>query len=309
MEIVFAANAGASDGSGHFKRCIEYAASLDRTKYSSLIFGKCEFQWLKDFAINKQVRTSTNHRFTKDSILIIDSYSRTFIEEVFQKAGSRNAIQIADPFTPLLPSSKIIWFDPGEPPEYLSGRVVASGTKYFPIQKVKSARIQPEVAKHVLISVGGTQQSKILNNLIAAIELNLFMDTVFHVIGNNEFGSKLQNNFEFHPFGSYISNLLDLCDTAISATGISAWDFLANGLLLGYFKFVENQGSNFSFLNQEGLGMPLSSDGLHFPESSIKALIQDTRWRTKMNPSAIELFDFDWRLKFNNLIDIFSGSK
>jgi len=306
IDIVFAANAGARDGSGHLKRSIEYASSLNRKVFTPIVYGECEFRWLQDLAIQKQIRVSRQHTFSRNSILIIDSYSLEFINEVIETSGVQKIIQIADPYTPLSPISKIIWFDPGEVPVGLADRVITSGTKCFPIQTFKTRKIELGIAKNVLISVGGSKQSKILKNLISAIEKDYFEETVFHVLGENENGFNFRNRFVFYPLGNSIGRLIDVCDTAIAASGVSTWDFLSNELLLGFYKFVDNQSSNFSYLNEKRLGLPLSVDGQSFDEFAIQTLIRDVGWRSKINFRVDDLFDREWQLTFNELIKAFS---
>jgi spore coat polysaccharide biosynthesis predicted glycosyltransferase SpsG len=301
--VVFAANAGALDGSGHLKRCIEYAACLDFTRYSPTIYGDCDFQWLREFASDKMIEINTTYEFAKDVILLIDSYNEKFVNEVSQKIESSEVIQIADPYTPLLQSSKIIWFDAGEIPFELSQRIIASGPKYFPVTKIKSVEPKPDRARNVLISVGGSKQSEVLNRLIESIERNLFPETVFHVLGENEFGSGFRNEYIFYPVGNSIGHLISICDTAITASGVSAWDFLSNGLLLGFFKFVDNQDSNFLFLERNELGLPISRDGFFFDMKMIRALITDSVWRSKSIQNLHGLFDFEWQFRFNELIN------
>ena len=302
-KVVFAANAGAAEGSGHLKRCVEFAACLDLLKYSPTIYGNCDLQWLKELALEKSIEITTNTDFPEDRILIIDSYNKSFISEVNQKIDSNKVIQIADPYTPLLQDSRIIWFDPGEFPFELGQRVIASGPRYFPVTRIKSVNVKPEVARNVLISVGGSKQSEVLNRLIESIERYLFPESIFHILGENEFGSSFKNKYVFYPVGNSISHLISICDTAITASGVSTWDFLSNGLILGFFKFVINQDSNFSFLERNELGLPISRDGFSFDERMIQVLITDSSWRSKSVPKLHGLFDFEWQSRFNELVD------
>lgn len=303
VQVIFAANADALNGSGHLKRCIEYANCLDRTQFSPTIYGGCDFQWLSKMASERNLKISKRFELNLQNILIVDSYDKVFVNEVIQTFGSVYPIQIADPYTPLHPSAQLIWFDPGAIPTELTKRVIASGTGYFPVCNFHSNVTPTPVAKNVLVSVGGSRQATKLGRLLDAIDADLYKETVFHVLGENEFESSFRNQFVFYPLGDSLGYLTRVCDTAITASGVSSWDFLSNGLRLGFFKFVENQSSNYSFLCENKLGIPVSVDGVTFDSESIRKLIADSEWRSKLTPMVSELFDFNWQQRFKELIN------
>jgi spore coat polysaccharide biosynthesis predicted glycosyltransferase SpsG len=280
--VVFAANSNTVEGSGHLKRCIDFARTLDPQLFDCLFVGISETTWLNPLIAQFQREAYPLDKFVECDLLVLDTYQSPFIDHVLSKVRPKEILQIADPSTPLVKEGKILWLDTSLPPSSLTSRVVGSGLPFFPIRKIVSSPSPSRQAHNVVVVAGGTQQVDVLEKLLFFLQIQKLHDIRFHILA--EYSKKLpsSSNFFYYPIGPHLYSLMEFCDTAISSSGVGVWELIANGINVGHFKFVSNQNSNFSYISSNNLGVPLSSDGHNYSRDGLLKLLRDENTRSKL---------------------------
>jgi spore coat polysaccharide biosynthesis predicted glycosyltransferase SpsG len=303
--LLFAANANVHEGTGHLRRCIEFSKACRQAGYKTVLVGSCDVEWMKPLLYDAFNLVDPNFGTKGDSILILDSYVDFFLQQ--RRAAFPNArlLQIVDPNTPLVQAARIVWLDPFPPPLNIVGKIEGAGLPFYPLRNFDNGIRLVDKAKEVLITTGGIFQEKVFDQLIEVLQ-SLDIDGVdFHVIGSRRdyFG----NRFHFHPLGQSLDLLARSCDTVITSAGGSVWDFLANGLAVGYYWFVTNQRSNFDYLVGNSFGVPLTDKEGFFSQRAISSLLFDLDVRKKAVYVDSSRFDFGGTQRFVTIISRLSG--
>lgn len=294
--VVFASDVSKSSGAGHIMRLIEIANALP-TSVEKVFFGEVRIAWVEE--IIKQ----TFHKFddsrqdsTLCDLIILDSYEELFCLRVKKKFPFPPIVQIADRYAFLLPNSQLIFMDlPFLYPDLsIKSRVAAHGIEFLPTRNL--LRHEPRFrkkAQRVLVTTGGSINEKIYSQLVEELSNELYRDIKFEFIGGNETFSSNRTNFEFHSFGSNFDAIAQDCDTAISTSGTTMWNLLANEVIIGVVASVENQLANYDYVTQNGQALSLFDfETLNLDVLALRSLLFDTNIRQSLYNKLSGKYDF-----------------
>ena len=293
--VIFAANASNTSGAGHLRRLIEIAKALPKSIEKHLI-GSIDIPWLKTSAENLFLTNLPVKEYGVGDLVILDSYEREFCLQIESKFANSQVIQIADRYTFLLPKVKIVFLDLpfvyGS--EDVEPRVISHGIEYLPVRtfKVVRSNFKP-VASRVLITTGGVVNERIYEQLIQEFSKDVYSAINFEFIGLPKAVLNFTSNLRFHPFGESFDAVAAECDTAISATGTTMWDLLANHMMLGITATVENQRANFDYAESLSQALPVfdpETQALNL--DNLKALLFDQNIRQKLYKGIAGKYNF-----------------
>lgn len=293
--VIFAANARLASGAGHIRRLIEVANALPAS-IERHFFGSIEIPWLQTFSRERFLPTLPYSDYGVNDLVILDSYEEDFCAQTALSFRSSKIIQISDRHTFLLPTSKILFMD--LPFQYVSAdigrRVIAHGVEYLPIRQFRKNGLNIGAkAKRVLITTGGVVNDSIFEQLMNELTKNIYKSIRFEFIGRPFKGSRIVDNFTFHPLGAGFDFVAGECDTAISAAGTTMWDLLANNFIIGLAAIAENQRTNFEFALHSNQALPVfSSDELELNQDNLRALFFDENVRQALYRRIIGQYDF-----------------
>jgi spore coat polysaccharide biosynthesis predicted glycosyltransferase SpsG len=261
LQAVFAAQANNTIGAGHVARCSELAKHFINDGYQVYLFGVCDIFWLSKEITSVFENALESHRDYIDEcdVLIIDSYSKDFIEDATESIRAREIIFLADLDTPVKTGSVICWLDPFEPPKTLirGCKVIAKGPRFLSTREYCEFDKLPSIASQVLVVTGGTERETALSTIMEVVESLELFNTKFHFVSERVLSLTRQRDISFYPFGNNVHTLANVCDTVISAAGSMVWDFIAARRCLAVFSLVPNQFSNYSYITKEGLAIGL----------------------------------------------------
>lgn len=258
--LLFASNASLQAGAGHLRRCIEVANYVKAENLMDVFhFGEVAIDWIRPLVFETfgDLRIVEGNHF---EVIVLDSYDIDFIKKTLSSFSSDHILQIADSSTVIIDNAQVIWLDPAAPPttSLITDRIVPNSFSFLPVKHFAFGDKASTIANRVLVTVGGSPNYELLSSLLAQLSHDLYKNITFEIMSGAIEGFLNEVNFIFHDVGPNLSNIVKLCDTVISASGTSAWDFLANGKVLGLFCLVENQRSNYNFISQSNMAIALA---------------------------------------------------
>jgi spore coat polysaccharide biosynthesis predicted glycosyltransferase SpsG len=260
------------------------------------LIGSIDIPWLKTSAENLFLKNLPVKEYGVDDLVILDSYEREFCLQIESQFVNSQIIQIADRYTFLLPSVKIVFLDLPfvYSSEDVASRVISHGIEYLPIRafKVVSPNFKP-VASRVLITTGGVVNERIYEQLIQEFSKDVYSAIDFEFIGFSNTDLSVTNNLRFHPLGESFDTVAAQCDTSISAAGTTMWDLLANQMMLGIAATVKNQRANFDYAVSSSQSLPVfdpETQALNL--GNLKALLFDQHIRQKLYKGIAGKYNF-----------------
>lgn len=299
--IVFRADASGSVGSGHLKRCMTIAMSLQKLGFSILFVGENSLEWLQKELLSLGFDHCRNYVCSRDDVLIIDSYDIDINQIEVMASNSTKILQIIDPESKIIEAD--LYIHPGPNFDFFkkskyAHKSIYGGIDYLTTQNfmrtVQLSKIKK--AKKVLVVGGGTDYGHFTKSLIPFLSIKQYENIEFHfmVKSINEF-SRLGRNFFFHDIGPHIREIIRNVDTVISTAGTSSWDFIANSLVTGIALAVENQRFNYKFQTENdnalGVGEYAQSIGWQFNDLMLDKLFNDCEFRKGILKRNNEIFD------------------
>lgn len=239
-------------------RCISYAKELSFLGLTVDLAGDFTIPWVKTLVEETSFLNAANADFTYD-LIILDSYDFHFLENVMQKFSFKKSLQLIDKSSPFCLVDKFVWLDAELPSEHgiSSDSLLASGIAFMAVRNHGKYKRPIKRAQRVLVTLGGQPNIDHLEALLSTICLNSFSKVSFDVFAQRGFGFPAGENIKFHEIGTQLDKIVQFCDTAITASGTSLWDYLANSLCVGAICTVENQRLNFNYSSKERLSIPL----------------------------------------------------
>lgn len=272
--IIFRADGNKSIGSGHIMRCLSIANTAKELGY------KCKFiissDDFKDFIIKNghlvEVLNSDytvlysdeiirNIKLFKPSAVIVDSYyiSEEFMEAVHKQCSRLGCklIYIDDRCSVAFSCDNLINYNISAETELYkqlyNGKNLPSlllGTSYAPLRKefqnCEPRRISSE-ARNILVSTGGSDPEHFTSVLVD--EAKKYSNYVFHFIlglmnPDKEIIKKLatdSSNILLHENVTNMSELMYLCDVAISASGSTLYELCSTQTPTITYILADNQ--------------------------------------------------------------------
>jgi spore coat polysaccharide biosynthesis predicted glycosyltransferase SpsG len=293
--VVFAANATYASGAGHLMRLIEVAKNLpDSVK--KFFVGSVDIPWIDNLKEDIFIPVSTSTIHGQESLVIIDSYDPDFCTLIRSSFPHSNVVQIADRYSFLLPSSHLIFMDLPfvHQDKGVEERVIAHGIEYLPKRKFHSSdKLFQSEARRVLITTGGATDQSFFAQLFEELSRDMYQHIEFNFIGQFERGFANQGNFKFHEPGLSFDKIAGYCDTAISSSGTTMWDLLANQMVVGLSAIVENQLSNYQYATSSYQALPIfCEDSRILSRENLEILLFDHEARRNLRSNIIGRYDF-----------------
>jgi UDP-2,4-diacetamido-2,4,6-trideoxy-beta-L-altropyranose hydrolase len=158
-------------------------------------------------------------------------------------------------------------------PKHESFTLFLLGTKYVLLRKefllwTEYKRIIPDVARKVLVTLGGSDPNNATGIIIEALKcINLNgLEVVIVVGGLNSHSALLQKMVTDYPNFSIRTNVENMpelivwADIAISAGGTTCWELAFLGLPTILYPIAENQLINSAFLNRAGIAWNIKNN-------------------------------------------------
>lgn len=282
-------------GAGHFRRLIEISKAFPES-FEKYFFGSVEISWAREMVNDYFARMDSGLASESSDIVILDSYEEGFCQQVRSEFADCHIIQIADRYTFLLPDTKLIFMD--LPFSYrdssIASRVLAHGIKYLPIRRFcKNIVDFSDYARRVLVTTGGLINHSIFSQLIEELNKRDYKEITFEFIGKYRYLKSNQSNLRFHDFGTSFDSIANNCDSAISASGTTLWDLLANQKIVGIAAAAENQRANFDFATQNKQALRVfDSDTLELDIDALRSLLFDSTIRKSLRKEISGKYDF-----------------
>jgi spore coat polysaccharide biosynthesis predicted glycosyltransferase SpsG len=293
--ICFAAAASEQIGAGHVARCARFAKYLNTIGFQTHLRGELSLGWLKKQCDDTFLTYSEIHQYEEFDFLVLDSYDDSFLLGARQYISSRAKFQIADTSTPIIEGFDIIWLEVAQPKLDLisNANLIAFGRDFFPVKKFPEKHLMNQ-ASNVLFVTGATDNSTLVNFVAKLLDVEKYRHINFHVLSSVCFDLRLPSNWRCYGLGENFEYLISLCDTVISASGTSMWDFIANGIPLGIFRITRNQDENYSYASQNNLaiGLEYDTENLHDLYKLFDSLFFDAEERRNMVRRGLQQFNF-----------------
>lgn len=303
MKIVLLCDANAVVGTGHVTRCYALAQALSIRGATPWIMGEADGPtWLETlvetFRISKADIENQNA-----SIIVIDSYDVAVYERADKLFPGIPQVHIVDDSSPSRPAAGYI--EPGvntswKPPpgsrtaERISGPpavLIRNELRGSTLRPVQAADQQP---LRIAVSLGGSDGYGIREPLLhALVATQLPMHIT--VIAPHALGVSTERNqtVAFVQPGVALREVVTNTDIVVSAAGVSAWEFLHNGLPTALICAVENQAANYDYMTQEGaaVGLGRTFEGQQIDLGPLKVLMLDDQAREGLALKAASLVD------------------
>ena len=297
QRVIFASNVNRFSGAGHIRRLLQIAKvwPIQIEKY---FFGELNIPWVSEMTTKVLHKIDYNgDRFGPHDLVILDSYDQNFCLNVRREFPVSQILQIADRYSFLLPDSQIIFAD--LPFAYLdasvSPRVLAHGINYLPTRRLRQNSFEfKRQAIRVLVTTGGLVNETIYSQLVDELSKEDYRDIRFEFIGMFDKSKPIPPNLNFNAFGSSFDSVAGSCDTAISTSGTTMWDLLANEIVIGITASVENQRANFDYAIRNGQALKIfNPDTLELNEGALRSLLFDSNIRSSLYKEISRKYDFD----------------
>jgi spore coat polysaccharide biosynthesis predicted glycosyltransferase SpsG len=273
--------------------------------YQTHIRGEISLSWLKDECRGAFKSYSEIEGYESFDVLVVDSYDQDLLFKASQFISAQIKIQIADFFTPIIKGFEVVWLDVTEPLSIVPSdtQVIGSGLGFFPIAHFSKMAFL-ERASNVLLVTGATDNSKIMDWLATRLDLPSYYDLNFHALVSDTSRFLVPSNWTCYAIGSVIKDLVSVCDTVISASGTSMWDFIANGVPLGVIQIATNQLENYSYAIRHNLaiGLGRDTDDASGLDKALNTLFFDSKMRARLVQNGLEHVDFRGIERFAKLI-------
>jgi spore coat polysaccharide biosynthesis predicted glycosyltransferase SpsG len=303
--VAFATNVSNSSGAGHFRRLFEISRVIPDSS-EVCFFGSLDIPWIKEMSEDRFVRLNSLADLTREDIVVLDSYEESFCSQVVREASGSYIIQIADRYTPLLPKVPIILMDLpfAYPVSSIGSKVIAHGLEYLPIRRIaKQAFKFREQASRVIVTTGGLVNESIFAQLVEELSKSEYREVRFEFIGKPKYFKAHPQNLRFHNFGKAFDSIVEDCETAISASGTTLWDLLANQILVGLAVTAKNQRANFEYAIEKGQALGIfHPDTLELDVDALQSLLFDSNTRHSIHKKISGKYDFGGAERVRELI-------
>jgi spore coat polysaccharide biosynthesis predicted glycosyltransferase SpsG len=303
MKIVLLCDANAVVGTGHVTRCYALAQALSDRGATPWILGEANGPtWLETLVEAFRIpEATTENRDT--ALIVIDSYESAVYERADKLFPGIPQVHIVDDSSPSRPSAGYI--EPGvntswKPPPGLSNAERISGPSAVLIRsELRSSALRPSDIPdrqplRVAISLGGSDGYGIRELLVdALVATQLPMHLMVVAPHPLDVALGHDQTVIFLEPGVAIQELVVNTDIVISAAGVSAWEFLHNGLPTALICAVENQAANYEYMTREGaaVGLGRTYAGEQIDLAPIKELMLNDRVRREVGRKAAGLVD------------------
>jgi len=284
-EILFLCRANNVVGAGHVRRSIDWANSINSMGIKASMSGTNDIDWLKTL-VPKGMWIELSEIDLEPKMVIVDSYDEIFLKECFSRFPASKKIQIADSNSKLMDGYDVIWVDHTYPPLAIpekNNRVLASGLNLLPIRPFPNNEVFCDTAKNVLVTFGGTSSGKFADLFLDTFPFGDYAQVKFHLFCDSS-ELALPPNVKSYSLGVAMDVVSGQCDTVISASGTSVWNFVANRKVLGVVTIVDNQRSNSLYVSTRGFGLLLGSlgEGQGLRVDLLDQLLFDSQTRINM---------------------------
>lgn len=302
---LFACNATSVSGVGHVMRCIEYAQSLQQIGVKVDFVGAVEVGWLKKHLKRLGLRVITKPAEAY-SLLILDSYDLSYLLEISGKVQTDLVVQIADRNSPLLDNVYLVWLDTNfrELGLEVQVRVILHGFSAYPTRQLSATKGFKALAENVLVTLGGSPKARDFDSIVEVMSKPEFNKVNFHIFAHSLRQKSLLANVRFHPLGHNLVEVASYCDTAISGSGTSIWDFLSSKHHVGALCLVDNQEANYRFVTQGKMAIGLGNFGFGEPLNidALRSLLFDNDLRSQLIASIPEDLDGNGAARFTEKV-------
>lgn len=310
-KVLFAAQGTPETGAGHIMRCLVYAKELSALGYAVDLFGEVTIPWLTDLVFENPVFGIAS-RETPYDLVIVDSYVEKFIDSALTTFCYRNSLQLVDSSTPSFEFDRYVWLDAHWPPAVLieKNRFIGHGIPFMAVRSHTTISKLPDQAKRVLLLLGGSPRSEHIKSCLKLIVNEEYRAIEFEIFSGEIDISGLPSNINLHKLGAGLDSLINVCDTVITASGTSLWDFLASGRCVGAICVVENQENNYSFVTSKEIAAPLGDLRVNYELSveQINKLLTDKDFRNNLVSKASKLVDQSGSHRFAQEVSSFLKS-
>lgn len=304
LSAAFRCDASAQIGAGHVMRCLALGQELRRQGYEVVfVLDARAIEWIEADLRTFVTINPSEVDWSRFTSVVVDSYTATAeeIREIRQSGPS--VVVVADDATPRLPAD--LYIEPGvsqswRPPAGFDAVPRLRGPGAILLRdEIQAARRRraaeqsaPPKGQGVLLVLGsaGTPSLywKIVQELLT-VDRQLKVDVVGD-LGGDMF---LLPNVTCHPPGSSLTPLLANAEVVISAAGVTAWEALYFGAVLGLVQTVSNQGSNYDFMTSHGLAAGLGRVNLSEPFDMVelRRLLATSPSRTRSSLRGVEVVD------------------
>lgn len=295
MRIVFRADAGINQGTGHVVRALTLAKELQNSGHEVQIFGNIDnVPWLSKMVAITQVNweSCSPHKLNHERIIkggydlvIIDSYEIS-PESINVLASKVPTMAIVDNKTRGIVPQILLDHNVGatafvtlkEVQQLIGPQFALVREEIRSMRRTSSNRVTPGGSPNLLVMIGGTDPLQISLQICQMIaELDSEFDLNFVTQGKNiqEISKHLPfNRNNIHELTPNIQSLLRISDVVISAAGTSTLDLSCIGIPSLYISVAANQEPVLAAISENEIGLALDLRSEDWNSAKLIEMIQ-----------------------------------
>lgn len=303
MKVVLLCDANAVVGTGHVTRCYALAQALSARGATAWILGEANGpKWLESLV--ERFRISEAALNDQDaSLIVIDSYDPAVYDRARKLFPGISQVHIVDDSSPSHPAAGYI--EPGvntswtPPPGSRTSERISGPEAVLIRDEIRASSFRPDEARdrqplRIAISLGGSDgygiREPLLHALIATqlpMHITVLAPSALEVIAGPD------QALAFVAPGISIRDVIANTDIVVSAAGVSAWEFLHNGLPTALICAVENQAANYEYMTRVGaaVGLGHTYAGGSINLAPVERLMVDLQVRQELARTAASLVD------------------
>ena len=294
-QFIIHADANEIIGSGHILRMVPIVEELLVLGFDVIFVGTISgISWvselLKEIGVSKFYAIEDFQFSHLNQTLIFDSYTLKPDHEFLDSKNWKSIVSIVDNNSPKYHAHLYINpypFSKWVPPLEYGSSTVLAGLNYVllrnSLKRIKQSEYLPNsLVPRIVVSGGGVDKydfceefSRILQNIDLPYKATIFASDQSNKILDPRISYELiGKNFEEHIFGT---------DIFFTTAGLTSWELMANGGVVGVAASVNNQLENYKNIVQcnfgVGIGERDANGNWHFDKAVICRLISDLEFR------------------------------
>ena len=307
-QFIIHADANEIIGSGHILRLVPIAEELIALGFDVIFVGTISgISWvselLKEIGISKFYAIEDFQFSSINQTLIFDSYTLNPNHEFLDSTNWKSVISIVDNNSPKYHAHLYINpypFSNWVPPLERGGSQVLTGLNYVllrnSLKRIKQIEYLPNsLVPRIVVSGGGVDKydfcnefAKILQNIDLPYKATIFAsDRSNRILDPRIDYVFIGKDFEEHIFGT---------DIFFTTAGLTSWELMANGGVVGVAASVNNQLGNYKNIVQSNFGVGVgerdANGNWHFDKAIIRRLISDLEYRMSFFKKTKEVISF-----------------
>lgn len=294
-QFIIHADANQAIGSGHVLRLIPIAEELIAMGNEVIFTGNIsEISWisglLQDIGISKFYSIQDFHFSHASQTLIFDSYTLQPDDKFLDLVNWESVISIVDNNSPKYHAHLYINpypFTNWEPPAENKKSRVLSGLDYVLLRKslrhIKElSYLSKNLVPRLLVSGGGVDKYNFCNEFAQVLrEIELpFKATIFT---SNQSDKVLDSRISYELIGKNFDDFIFGTDVFFTTAGLTSWELMANGGVVGVVSSVDNQNENYTNITKNNLGIGVgkrnNKGDWAFDVKAVRKLIADSEHR------------------------------